>query len=109
MLRNCVRRSGKNAGCPLRSRGVGRHDKWRRDERGTCPTNRRIAMRYTVIIGIALVAGLTALGQAKEPVVQGEVSYLTGGTGSDERAALDAKSGQFNLKLIHAAPNGDYV
>lgn len=66
-------------------------------------------MRRAIIVVTVLSAGLVSLGGATEPVAQGEVSYMSGGTGSDERAALEAKAGRFNLKLIHAAPNGDYV
>ena len=65
----------------------------------------RISGFATLVVASVLAVSVLA----KEPTTQGEVSYVTGGAGSDERDHLDASSQRFNLKLTHAAPNGDFV
>src|SRR5262245_40049917 len=37
------------------------------------------------------------------------ISYISGGTGSDEADALNRMSGQFNLKLTMAIPSGQFT
>lgn len=66
-------------------------------------------MWRTLMVAMFAVAVSGMPGLAKDPVTQGEVSYVTGGTGSDERAKIEAQAAGFNLKLTHAAPNGDFV
>lgn len=63
----------------------------------------------SLLMAVILMMLGAASGTAKEPVTQGEVSYVTGGTGSDERAKIEAMASRFNLKMTHAAPNGDFV
>ena len=38
-----------------------------------------------------------------------DAPYISGGTGSDERAELLAKEKEYNLKIIGAAKSGDYL
>jgi hypothetical protein len=37
------------------------------------------------------------------------IAYMSGGVGADERHALDAMRGQFNLKVTVAAPTGEFI
>lgn len=65
--------------------------------------------RVLVLLTLAIATLSASGGAAKEPTTQGDVSYVTGGVGTDERAELEAMSGRFNLKVMHAVPNGDFV
>jgi hypothetical protein len=40
---------------------------------------------------------------------QGPVSYITGGVGLEEREAILAGAGDYNLKVVNAIPGGAYV
>ncbi|HKO89348.1 MAG TPA: carboxypeptidase regulatory-like domain-containing protein [Burkholderiales bacterium] len=40
---------------------------------------------------------------------QGNVSYVTGGIGLEEREALVTNTSDFNLKVVNAIPGGAYV
>jgi hypothetical protein len=46
-----------------------------------------------------------------EPVVQqsGNISYVTGGVGLEERAALAQQTSDFNLKVVNAVPGRPFV
>jgi hypothetical protein len=63
--------------------------------------------RLLIVFTVVALCGSPAM--TKEPVTDGEVSYVTGGTGTDEREKIEAQAAGFNLKLTHAAPNGDFV
>jgi hypothetical protein len=46
------------------------------------------------------------------PAVQqstGGITYLSGGAGSEERAAMDARRAEFPLKVVLSAGSGEYV
>jgi hypothetical protein len=68
----------------------------------------------TRILGIAAillaVAGPQLAPAQDSPRVQtqGGVTYTTGGVGTDERAAIEAISGQFNLKISLATKTGHF-
>ena len=44
-----------------------------------------------------------------EIMQQNNITYVTGGIGDDEKAALDAAKGNYNLHIINANPDGAYV
>lgn len=44
-----------------------------------------------------------------QPVVAGSATYITGGIGDAERAALEAVKKDYNLSILNADPNGEYV
>jgi hypothetical protein len=68
----------------------------------------------------SLAAGLTGLGSALPVMAAGsptvtvvdEVSgirYLSGGISLEDRQQLEQEAGDFDLKLVFAEPNGDYL
>ena len=71
-------------------------------------------LQLTRTLGVAAVVlalGLTARVRAQDsPRVQtqGGVTFTTGGVGTDERAAIEAISSQFNLKITMATKTGHF-
>ena len=66
-----------------------------------------------ILIPALILGGGTAfqLQAAEELQVQqqGEVWYVSGGVGEEERSQLDALSGRFNLKVVLALKTGNYL
>jgi len=67
-------------------------------------------------LALALVTHGTALAQsppggAPPPAVQraGEVEYLSGGAGEEERAAMTAQQAAFALRIVFSEPGGGYA
>jgi hypothetical protein len=58
------------------------------------------------LVIVTTIAALIALGVAAQAA---DVPFVTGGTGVDERADLQAKEKDYNLKIVAAATSGDYV
>ena len=46
---------------------------------------------------------------ALQPQQQGNIIFVSGGAGEDDRDALKQVEGQYNLRLLFAARNGDYL
>jgi hypothetical protein len=44
-----------------------------------------------------------------QPVVQGDVTYITGGVGDDERAALEGAKQDYNLQVTNADVKGHFT
>lgn len=44
-----------------------------------------------------------------QPHSQGNVTFITGGVGIDEREALDATHANYNLSLLFSESSGDYL
>jgi hypothetical protein len=65
--------------------------------------------RIATGLALALITLPIFVYAGTDVVSEGGVSYATGGAGTEERDALEARSGRFNLKLTHAAPTGEYV
>jgi hypothetical protein len=63
----------------------------------------------TTTIRLAIVATtavlMTLIGAARAA----DIPFVTGGTGADERADLQAKEKDYNLKIVAAATSGDYL
>lgn len=59
--------------------------------------------------GAAVAAETDAAKGGNVAGVSGEVPFLTGGVGLEERDALRAKSGEYNLKLGFARTDGAYL
>jgi hypothetical protein len=61
---------------------------------------------------LVIVAGL-AVAQPESTSLkverQGDVRYLSGGIGLEERADMDAKAREFNLKLVFAMTSREYL
>jgi len=71
---------------------------------------------FGLALALALVAHGTALAQstpggAPPPEVQraGEVEYLSGGAGEEERAAMTAQQAAFALRIVFSEPGGGYA
>jgi len=72
-----------------------------------------------ILIKAALLAGLAFLpatvpaqiasAPSPEPRTVGELTYLSGGVGIDEREAMRAQMGNYNLRLKFAAVGGAYL
>lgn len=46
---------------------------------------------------------------ALEPQQQGNITFVSGGAGDEDRAVLRQVENQYNLRLLFAARNGDYL
>ena len=57
-----------------------------------------------VIVATAAVL-MTLIGAPRAA----DIPFVTGGVGADERADLQAKEKDYNLKIVTAATSGDYV
>lgn len=51
----------------------------------------------------------TSSAAALQPQQQGNVTFVSGGAGDEDRAALQQVESQYNLRLLFAAANGDYL
>ena len=71
-------------------------------------TARSAATFASTLIAVALPLAVFA-SPGPEVKSQDSVSYLTGGVGSDERAAIKAKVKQFNLELAIATKKGHFL
>lgn len=64
------------------------------------------------VMMMALVAGL-AWAQADAPMIkertQGDVRYLVGGVGAEERDYMQSQAPNYNLKLIFAVASREYL
>lgn len=72
------------------------------------PKNKLLACGIAAVL---LAATSLAAAADAEPVVQagGNVSYVSGGVGSESLDRLAAIAGQFNVKLVFATNSGEYV
>jgi len=63
------------------------------------------------LVAAAILFAAPDDGQAQTLQTQGDIAYVTGGVGFDEREALDAMADQerMNLKLVFAEPTGPFV
>ena len=64
------------------------------------------------MLGLLLASGTVIQAQAVDALEvqqQGEVTYISGGVGEEERHQLEALSGQFNLKVVMALAEGNYL
>lgn len=57
----------------------------------------------------AFAAEAGATGDTKASTSAGDVPFITGGVGLEERDALRTKSGEYNLKLRFAKTDGAYL
>jgi hypothetical protein len=75
-------------------------------------------MRYRIVstIGLAFLLGLGVISFAQESRLQkpevrtsGNIRYISGGLGKEERDLLQQMGKDYSLKLIFAAKQGDYL
>ena len=67
---------------------------------------------YLALILPCVLFSLTSLAEesAIQPQTQGEVTFVTGGVGIDERNELDASRANYNLSLLFSVQGtGDYL
>lgn len=64
-------------------------------------------MNKALILALALLLPFSA--PALETQKQGEISYVSGGVGNDERDAIKAMQKDFNLRLMFATQEGPYL
>ncbi len=50
-----------------------------------------------------------ALAEDLQPVQSGNVTYISGGVGSDERNALQAAKKDYNLHIMNSAASGEFT
>jgi len=62
----------------------------------------------TTTIRVAIVATTTVITLIATAQAA-DIPLVTGGTGTDERAELQAKERDYNLKIVAAATSGDYL
>ena len=71
-----------------------------------------------IVTGMVLTMALHGVGLAQStpggappPEVQraGEIEYLSGGAGEEERAAMTAQQGAFPLRIVFSEPGGGYA
>ena len=60
-------------------------------------------IRLTIVATTAVLMTLIGVARAAD------IPFVTGGPGADERAALQAKEKDYNLKIVAAATSGDYL
>ncbi len=61
-------------------------------------------MRSTTSYALLLVAGLTSpVANGFEPVTEGDVSYVSGGVGLEERTEMKALAPQYNLHVMFSS------
>jgi hypothetical protein len=66
--------------------------------------------RFRLCLCLLLLAGSASLAWAQTSGVSPQgIPYASGGVGSDERQAMTALSGQYDLKLEFAMREGDYL
>jgi len=72
---------------------------------------RRILLLFAV--ATAFAAPNIAMAQVEPAMiaeeVQGGIRFLSGGIGLEERAAMDAKAKEFNLKLVFSVTSREYL
>jgi len=63
----------------------------------------------SALLAIIFAASIVAPASADDlqPVQSGSVTYVSGGVGSDERAALQAAKQDYNLHVMNSAANGE--
>jgi hypothetical protein len=69
-------------------------------------TLRLATLVLTGLIGFAALAGAQP---ALEPQRQGNVAFISGGVGESEQQAMQKMQGEYNLHLLFAEKNGDYL
>jgi len=63
-----------------------------------------------LILPCILLSSPTFAGEsAMQPQSQGDVTFISGGVGIDEREALDATHANYNLSLLFSESSGDYL
>jgi len=63
----------------------------------------------TTIRLLVIVATTAVLITLTGPARAADVPFISGGAGADERADLQAKEKDYNLKVVAAATSGDYL
>ncbi len=70
-----------------------------------------MGMGAGLLLALLLTGGVVAQGDA--PALreerQGDVRFMAGGVGLEERAAMDERAREFNLKLIFAMVSREYL
>jgi hypothetical protein len=78
-------------------------------------SNSRVSLRRAACVGLVALIGFaggapTAIAKADEVVVASSgVTYVTGGTGTEAVDRLRGMEKDFNLKLVFALSNGEYL
>lgn len=73
-------------------------------------------MTYTTPLRSLFLAGVAALGlsaaahaQAIQPMQHNGITYMTGGIGLEERHAMEAAKGSYNLRILLSGLTGHFV
>jgi len=65
-----------------------------------------------LIASLSIICAAIVLMLSSTPVtgkMHGDVEFISGGVGMTERNQMKQKAGQYNLKLVFAKKNGDYL
>lgn len=71
--------------------------------------NIRLCMLSTIIVLFFLSSPVLGLETGPVTGNQGAISFFTGGVGIGERAEMEKRAGDYNLKIILAAKSGAYL
>ena len=71
--------------------------------------NKRLIPICALAVGIALSINLSSVAAQPEVHQQGEITYVSGGIGIEGRDALTAIAEQFNVKVVLAWDEGNYL
>jgi len=66
-------------------------------------------LRTAFFATVASAALSTAAFAQIQPMQYNGITYVTGGIGLEEREALEAQSGQYNLKILNSGLQGHFV
>ena len=67
--------------------------------------------RLIILMAMLVMLDSTAYAEpgAVKPHSQGDVTYVSGGVGADEKAEMEALRGSYNLQLLFALRRGEYL
>lgn len=74
-----------------------------------CRLQKAVCLVFGLLFTVAVFSAAAAAQDLPEIQSQGEVSYVSGGVGEEERAWLDELSDRFNLKITMAQQEGNYL
>ncbi len=67
------------------------------------------AIVTTLFAGTAVYADDHLQAVGLQPVQVGDVTYVTGGIGDDERSAIESEKNNYNLHIMSAMKTGEFV
>jgi uncharacterized protein YfaP (DUF2135 family) len=72
-------------------------------------TTAMLALMFSAPVAWGQNVGSLSMLQAPQPVQEGSASYVTGGIGEDERAALESERHDYDLHVTNSDPSGAFM